>query len=130
MRRRKPLPRPSIRCVDARDVVRLPFGRYKGCMNHPPSPQAFGPAVNRLTDVLAHSDAMAFKGVSRLARAAGVSPSAVSRLINGKSNPSFLMVARLTTALERDFGFAIDPRDLGRGERRVRPRVLLRTNSL
>ena len=61
---------------------------------------------------MAHSNQLAFKGVSRLARAAGVSPSAVSRLLSGKSNPSFLMVARLTTALEQAFGFAIDPRDL------------------
>lgn len=27
-------------------------------------------------------------------------------------NPSFIVVARLTTALEREFGFHIDPRDL------------------
>lgn len=111
-RQRKPLREPSKRCVDGRDVVRLPFGLYKGCMNHPPPPQAFGPAVNRFADVMAHSNQLAFKGVSRLARAAGVSPSALSRLINGKSNPSFLMVARLTTALEEALGFPIDPRDL------------------
>jgi transcriptional regulator with XRE-family HTH domain len=72
----------------------------------------FGPAINRFTDVLAHHDKFAFKGVSRLAREARVSPASVSRLINGKMNPSFLMVARLTEALERHLGFRIDPRDL------------------
>ena len=79
--------------------------------HHQPSP-VFGPAINRFADVLAHHDRFAFKGVSRLARDAGVSPSSVSRLINGKMNPSFFMVARLTEALERQFGFRIDPRDL------------------
>lgn len=74
--------------------------------------QVFGPAINRFTDVMAHSDKFAFKGVSRLAREAGVSPSSVSRLINGKLNPSFILVARLTNALERQLGYRIDPRDL------------------
>ncbi len=81
-------------------------------MKHLPNKQVFGPAINRLSDVMAHSDRFAFKGVSRLARDAGVSPSSVSRLINGKMNPSFLMVARLTAALEKCYGFRIDPRDL------------------
>lgn len=80
-------------------------------MTHPP-PQAFGPTVNRLGDVAAHTTRYAFKGVARLARDAGVSPSAVSRLLNGKMNPSFAMVARLTGALERELGYRIDPRDL------------------
>jgi len=75
-------------------------------------PQVFGPTINRLADVMAHHDRFAFKGVSRLAREAGVSPASVSRLINGVSNPSFLMVARLTEALEKAYGYRIDPRDL------------------
>ena len=79
--------------------------------NKPPT-QAYGPTINRFADVMAHHNKFAFKGVSRLAREAGVSPSSVSRLINGKSNPSFLMVARLTDALERAYGYRIDPRDL------------------
>jgi len=81
-------------------------------MSNSPSPEVFGPAINRFTDVMAHSDRFAFKGVTRLAKDAGVSPSSVSRLIHGKTNPSFLMVARLTRALESHFGFHIDPRDL------------------
>ncbi len=79
--------------------------------NHTP-PQVFGPAINRFADVMAHNDKFAFKGVTRLAREAGVSPSSVSRLINGKMNPSFLMIVRLTQALEKHIGFRIDPRDL------------------
>lgn len=81
-------------------------------MKNQTSPQAFGPAVNRFSDVMAHLDRYAFKGVTRLARDARVSASSVSRLINGKMNPSFLMIARLTSALERELGVRIDPRDL------------------
>ena len=80
-------------------------------MKHPPT-QAFGPAVNRFGDVADHTTRYAFNGVSKLARDAGVTPSAVSRLVNGKMNPSFLMVARITDALERELGYRIDPRDL------------------
>lgn len=74
--------------------------------------QALGPAVNRVSDVMAHTTRYAFKGVARLARDSGVSPSAVSRLINGRMNPSFLMVARIATALEKELGCRIDPREL------------------
>lgn len=81
-------------------------------MNIHPPPTVFGPAINRLTDVMVHSDRFAFKGVSRLAREAGVSPSSLSRLINGNINPSLILVARLTGVLEQEFGFRIDPRDL------------------
>lgn len=47
-----------------------------------------------------------------LAEDAGVDPSTVSRLIHQKINPSFLLVARITGALERQLGRRIDPRDL------------------
>ena len=81
-------------------------------MNNPQHPRPFGPAINRIADLMDHHERFAFKGVTRLAREAGVSPSSVSRLINGKMNPSFIMVARLTDALERAYGHPIDPRDL------------------
>lgn len=93
--------------------MRFLFGWFDdNTMTNSSSPEVFGPAINRFTDVMAHSDRFAFKGVTRLAREAGVSPSSVSRLINGRMNPSFLMVSRLTGALERTLGFRIDPRDL------------------
>ena len=81
-------------------------------MKHPPPTQAFGPVVNRVSDLMIHTTRYAFHGVSRLAADANVSPSSVSRLINGKMNPSFAMVARITTALEQALGYRIDPRDL------------------
>lgn len=81
-------------------------------MHNKPPTQAYGPTINRVSDLMAHTQRYAFKGVSRLAHDARLSPSSVSRLINGKLNPSFLMIARLTTAIERQLGFQIDPRDL------------------
>lgn len=79
--------------------------------NHPP-PKAFGPTINRISDVMAHTMQFSFWGVGRLAEQAGVSRSTVSRIINGKINPSFVLVARLTAALEAELGRRIDPRDL------------------
>lgn len=81
-------------------------------MNHQQPKQVFGPAINRISDVMAHTDRYAFKGVTRLASDARVSASSVSRLINGKINPSFLLVARIAKALEAQLGYKVDPRDL------------------
>jgi transcriptional regulator with XRE-family HTH domain len=83
-----------------------------GYMHNQPPPQAFGPTINRVSDLMEHTTKYSFWGVSQLAADAKVTPSAISRLINGKMNPSFAMVARVTTALERELGFRIDPRDL------------------
>jgi len=74
--------------------------------------QAFGPAICRIGDVMAHTSWYAFCGVSRLAKDAQVNASSLSRVLNGKTNPSFLMVARITAALERRLGIRLDPRDL------------------
>lgn len=74
--------------------------------------QAFGPVVNRFGDVMAHTSRYAFGGVTKLAHDSLVAPSSVSRLMRGNSNPSFVLVARLTAALEKELGYRIDPRDL------------------
>ncbi len=81
-------------------------------MKNTPPKQAFGPTINRIADVMAHTNRYAFCGVARLAADAKVSPSSISRLINGKMNPSFALVARVTTALEATVGYRIDPREL------------------
>jgi transcriptional regulator with XRE-family HTH domain len=81
-------------------------------MKHPPPTQAYGPTINRISDVMAHTDRYAFGGVTKLAADARVSPSSVSRLVHGKLNPSFNLVARVTTALEETLGYPIDPCDL------------------
>ncbi|MBS1702860.1 MAG: helix-turn-helix transcriptional regulator [Armatimonadetes bacterium] len=79
--------------------------------NYPPN-TVFGPAINRLTDVMEHCDRFAFRGSARLAHDAGVSPSSVGRLIHGQINPSVLLVLRIRDALERQLGFSIDVGDL------------------
>jgi transcriptional regulator with XRE-family HTH domain len=81
-------------------------------MQQPPSTQAFGPAINRIGDAMAHIDRFAFRGTTRLAEAAGVSPSTITRIVHGEINPSFLLVARITRAMEDELGHRIDPRDL------------------
>lgn len=78
----------------------------------PPNQVRFGPAISRLADVMAHSNNYAFHGVTRLSKDARVSAASISRLINGKMNPSFIMVARITAAIEKDLGYQIDPRDV------------------
>lgn len=67
---------------------------------------------NRLHAVMSHIGYLTFKGKTRLAREAGVSHSVVSRIISGKSSPSFAVVAAITRALEKRLGRQIDPRDI------------------
>ena len=67
---------------------------------------------NRILAVMTHSMRYAFKGTSRLAGDAGVSKSSISRLVRGLSQPSFVLVAAITRALEKDLGQRLDPRDL------------------
>lgn len=81
-------------------------------MKYPPPKQAFGPSVNRVADVMAHTSRYAFKGVPRLARDAGISRTSLSRVIHGRMNPSARLAARIATALEKEIGRPIDPREL------------------
>lgn len=67
---------------------------------------------NRLLAVMAHLSRYSFQGQARLAKDAGVSRSAVCRLINGRSSPSFALVLALTRALEQQLGKRVDPREL------------------
>jgi transcriptional regulator with XRE-family HTH domain len=53
-----------------------------------------------------------FKGTARLAEDARVSPSTISRILHHQLNPSFALVARVTAAIESEFGIQIDPRNL------------------
>lgn len=81
-------------------------------MSNKPPTQPLGASINRIGDVLAHTPFYQFKGTSRIAADARLDSSTVSRLIHGKINPSFILVARITAALEQRLGFKIDPRDL------------------
>ncbi len=72
---------------------------------------------NRILALMAHTNRYAFKGESRLACDAGVSKSAVCRLLNGQSSPSFALVSSITRALEPHLqrgleGRRLDPHEL------------------
>lgn len=81
-------------------------------MSTHPSPKPFGPVINRISCAASHVPEYYFRGIVRFAEDAQVHPSSVSRLVHGQINPSFVLVARLTTALEKRLGKRIDPRDL------------------
>ena len=81
-------------------------------MKHPPSPQAFGPAISRIADVAAHTNRYAFRGVPRLAEDIGVDRTIVHRIFSGRLTPSQFVLNRITEAFERDLGYKLDPRDL------------------
>jgi transcriptional regulator with XRE-family HTH domain len=67
---------------------------------------------NRIDAILLHLPRYAFMGRSRLAADAGVSKSAVTRLLNGQSVPSVLVVFRIADALERRIHRSLDPREI------------------
>ncbi|BCM94118.1 hypothetical protein IAD21_06021 [Abditibacteriota bacterium] len=67
---------------------------------------------NRIMALMVHTTHYAFQGETRLAQDAGVSKSAVCRLLNGHSSPSFALVMAITKALELRLGRPLDPRDL------------------
>ncbi|MDF2441463.1 MAG: hypothetical protein JWN98_2447 [Abditibacteriota bacterium] len=67
---------------------------------------------NRILALMAHTTRYVFKGETRLAADAGVSKSAVCRLLNGRSSPSYALVLAITRALEKQLQRSLDPRDL------------------
>lgn len=81
------------------------------CKKKPKRINGFQPH-NRIMALMAHTTRYAFKGETRLAQDAGVSKSAICRLLNGHSSPSFALVAAVTRALEARLGRPLDPRDL------------------
>lgn len=67
---------------------------------------------NRIRAVMAHTTRYAFKAEARLAHDAKISKSALNRLINGLTSPSYFVVVAIACALEERLGRRIDPRDL------------------
>ncbi|HEY3268267.1 MAG TPA: helix-turn-helix transcriptional regulator [Armatimonadota bacterium] len=70
------------------------------------------PTANRIAAVMEHTTRYAFKGKARLATDAGISKSAVSRLLSGTSSPSAMVLIAVTRALERATGKHLDPREI------------------
>ncbi len=65
------------------------------------------PVSNRLATVLVHINWYLFAPVTRLARDASVSHSALSRVLSGQAAPSFTLACKVTAALERRLGAAL-----------------------
>ena len=94
-------------------VVSPPAFSNDSSMPRTASPKINGSQLhNRILALMAHTTRYAFQGETRLAKDAGVSKSAVSRLLTGQSSPSFALVVALTKALEKRLGRPLDPRDL------------------
>ncbi|HEY3412819.1 MAG TPA: helix-turn-helix transcriptional regulator [Armatimonadota bacterium] len=67
---------------------------------------------NRIAAIMLHTSRYAFEGQARLAADAGISRSAVSRVLSGFSEPSVYVLLAITGALEIETGRRIDVRDL------------------
>lgn len=67
---------------------------------------------NRIVAIMAHTTRYAFRGESRLADDAGISRSALCRLINGQTSPSFAVVSTITRALSKALGKVLNPHDV------------------
>ena len=69
-------------------------------------------AHNRVHAVLLHVPWYGFRPQARLSRDSGVSPSAVSRLIRGKAQPSLTVALAITRALSLRLGKPLDVLDV------------------
>ncbi len=70
------------------------------------------PVQNRVEVLLVHIPKLSIRGQARLAAEVGVSRSTISRLVNGRINPSYRLARGVTTALERLLGYPLDMRDV------------------
>jgi hypothetical protein len=70
------------------------------------------PVHNRVMAILSHIPRYAFQGETRLALDSGISKSALCRMVNGQSSPSFALVTAITRALEKRTGLHLDPREI------------------
>ncbi|MHB8636073.1 MAG: helix-turn-helix domain-containing protein [Fimbriimonadaceae bacterium] len=67
---------------------------------------------NRVAAIASHTTRYAFKRRSRLAADAGISRSALSRLMAGRTRPTHALLSRVAQALERELGRQFDCREL------------------
>ena len=76
------------------------------------SEQVHQPVQNRVEVLLVQIPKRSIRGQARLAAEVGVSRSTISRLVNGRINPSYRLARSVTTALERLLGYPLDMRDV------------------
>lgn len=74
--------------------------------------RACPPVQNRVRILLIHIPRLSIRGQARLAAEVGVSRSTISRLVNGRINPSYRLARGVTSALERLLGRPLDMRDV------------------
>lgn len=70
------------------------------------------PVQNRVRVLLVHIPKLSIRGQARLASEVGVSRSTISRLVNGRINPSYRLARGVTTALEKMMGRPLDMREV------------------
>jgi len=90
----------KINATGRREAVAPPGNHSK------PRPQ------NRLRQIVWHIPWYGFRTQARLAQDSGVSPSAISRIMRGKAQPTLPVAQRLTDALSRRLNLLIDLRDV------------------
>jgi transcriptional regulator with XRE-family HTH domain len=70
------------------------------------------PFFNRIYAVMTHTSRYSIEGPARLATDIGVSRSTISRLLRGKTRPSYHLVQAVTAALETALKRPLDPREV------------------
>ncbi len=84
-------------------------------MNHKPTitPRRRPAAVsNRVVALMIHTSRYSCFGLSRLSADTGIAKSAISRLLRGDPQPSYMVLFKVAEALSREIGFPIDLREL------------------
>ncbi len=70
------------------------------------------PVTNRLAAIMAHTSRYSFQGPARLAADLGVPRSTVSRLLSGRTHPSFGLALATLNRLEEATGHSLDAREV------------------
>jgi hypothetical protein len=74
--------------------------------------QKTGLTICRVEDLMAHARRYDFQGRIRFASDSGISVSTLRRIIVGETQMPFVVIVKVTEALEKQFKCRIDPRDV------------------
>ncbi len=93
----------------------MPIPSRRSCCCDQPQEAVRGGSVrisNRIRPILLHIPRYSFESQARLARDCGVSCSTISRLVRGKTAPSYRLARAVTDALSKGLGVPLDMRDV------------------